>query len=263
MKILFDGKAIIIGLDKIDSEVLDLYPDLKVIGSPTTGLDHINLQECERRGIKVIFLQGSDLFMKYITSTAEHTIGLMIALLRNYNLALNGREDREFYKGHTLFDKTLGIIGYGRVGKQVEQLAKAFGMKVLSYDKVNNYKGESDLNGLLYESDVVSLHIPLQDNEGFFTKQFLGMMKPAAYLINTSRDKVIERGALRWALDNEMIAGAAVDFIDSLELVEYAKTHDNLVLTNHIGGCTHEDMERTKQYVLNKVENYLEDNKYV
>ena len=261
LKILFDGQAVISRLEPVN---LDDFPNLKVIGSPTTGLEHLPLDECAKRGIKIFSLQDSVFFTKFITSTAEHTIGLMISLMRNYKTALNGPyQDRVAYKGHKIADKTLGIIGYGRVGKQVGQIALGLGMKVLSYDKVLNYSNESDLNGLLYESDVVSLHINLPGNEGFFTRQMIEMMKPEAYLVNTSRDGIIEKGALVEALKSGIIKGASVDFLDSPDLVEYAKTHDNLILTNHLGGCTFEDTQLTEEFIIKQVENYLKENKYV
>lgn len=258
MKVLHNGQAIIIRLDKIDKEFLDAHPDLKVIGAPTTGLDHIDLEECAKRNIKVMSLRGQQLFLKYITSTTEHTVGLIIALLRNYKTALNGPyQDREEYKGHTLSDKVLGIIGFGRVGKQVKKAAVGLSMTVITHDLEEYY-----LQNLLEESDIVTLHIPLLGNEGYFTKDMFQLMKPNACLINTSRDKIIEKGALLWALENKIIAGAAVDFIEDGNLVEYARTHDNLILTNHLGGCTEEDMQKTEEHIINLVNNYLHEQRF-
>lgn len=247
MKVLSDEK-IVIGLEKID---LNQFPNLKVLGCNCTGTDHLPWDEINKRGIKVISLKGNDLFLKGITSTAEHTFGLIIALLRNYKNAFNSMEDRENFKGHTLSDKVLGIIGYGRIGKQVKKIAVGFSMTVITHDK-----GERYLENLLEESDIVSLHIPLEGNEGFFTKEHFKLMKPTAYLINTSRDAVIEKGALTWALQNNIIKGAAIDFTDDEELVEYTRSHNNLVLTNHIGGCTHEDREKTENFIINQLLNY-------
>lgn len=256
MKVLHKGKALLIKLDKIDKEVLDKYPDLEVIGTSTTGLCHIDLDECKKRGIEIISLgteprdEETREFMETITSTVDHTMGLMIALARNYKTAFNfPYKNREYYKGLTLRSKILGVIGYGRIGRRVAEIAKSLGMKVFYWDK----KGHLDDLELM---DIVSLHIPLQGNEGFFTKEMFKQMKPTAYLINTSRDGVIEKGALLWALENKEIAGAAIDFIDDLDLVEYSKYNDNLILTNHIGGCT-DDMDRTHQFMLNKINNYI------
>lgn len=256
MKVLHGGQAVIVGLEKLN---LDDFPDLKVVGCNCTGTDHLPLDEIARRNIAFFSLRGETEFLQTITSTAEHTIGLIIALSRNYKSALNGPyQEREAYKGHTLAGKTLGIIGLGRVGKQVMNIAQMFGMKILS---VTEYSDPFAWDKLLSESDIVSIHIPLQHNEGFIRRELLSQMKPTAYLINTSRDPVIEKGALLWALKNKVIVGAAVDFIDDQELVEYAKDHDNLILTNHIGGCTYEDMEQTEEFIERKVEEYMENQK--
>ena len=256
MKIV-SPKAILVGVEKVDAEFLDKFPNLKVLGTNTTGNDHIDQDELKKRGIHFISLKGHAVFLKYITSTAEHTVGLIIALLRNYKIALNAPyQSREEYKGHTLYDKTITLIGgNGRVGSQVSNRLKAFGMTVY---RVN--KGE--LPQFTLKSHVVSLHIPLEGNEEFFTKQMFQEMLPYSYFINTSRSGVVESGALLWALKNNIIKGAAVDFTDDSELLEYAKTHNNLILTNHLGGCTVEDMQRTEDFITNAVNNYLNENKF-
>jgi D-3-phosphoglycerate dehydrogenase / 2-oxoglutarate reductase len=216
------------------------------VASPTTGLDHIDLEECEKRGIKVVSLNGERRFLDTVTSTAEHTVGLMIALLRNYKQSLNyPYKERDYYTGHRVSGQTLGIIGYGRIGQQVEQIAESLGMRVLY----------GELTSVLMNSDIVSLHIPLENNKGFFTKQMFRNMKPNSYLINTSRSKIIEDGALLWALENGTIKGAAQDFIDDLELLEYSRTHDNLILTNHQGGNTFEDRQATEDFINKKIKN--------
>lgn len=262
MKVLENGKAIIVGLEEVN---LNDFPNLKVIGCNMTSCEHLPMEEMERRGIKLISLKGHDVFLRTITSTAEHTIGLIISLMRNYKTALNEPyKDREYYRGHTLSGKTLGIIGYGRIGKMVDTVVKALGMEVIVYDRYEGFSHTffvGDLDGLLANSDIITLHIPLATNEGFFTKEMFQQMKPTSYFINTSRSGVVEKGALLWALDSKIIAGAAVDFTDDKELVHYARDHDNLILTNHIGGCTHEDMARTEEFIINLVKNYLHETK--
>lgn len=256
MKQLSDEK-IVVGLEKLD---LSKFPNLKVVGCNMTSCEHLPLKEMEEKGITLISLKDFPIFLSKIYSTAEHTIGLILTLLRNYKTALNyPYKEREFYQGHTLNGKTLGIIGYGRIGKQVKQIAESFGMKVITFDCLEGISHRflvGDLDNLLKESDIITIHIPLSGNEGFFTKDMFKKMKPTAYLINTSRDGVIEKGALIWALENGKISGAGIDFIDDEDLVVFSKTHNNLILTPHIGGNTYEDREKTEQFIINQINNY-------
>ena len=234
------------------------HPDVKVIGSNTTGNDHIDFDACEKHGVKVITLGlqpnrdgETEWFLDTITSTAEHTIGLMIALARNYKTAFNGVPS----VGHKLAGKTLGIIGYGRIGRQVGKIAKAMGMKVLWHD----YNDGDELPYLLRDSDFISVHVPLKGNEGGINNFVFKFMKKTAFLINTSRDGVIAKGALLWALENKLIAGAAIDFADDENLVEYSRSHDNLIITPHIGGATIEDRQLTKDFIIKKIDALCQD----
>lgn len=241
-------KAILVGF-----EDFELPEGVEVIGCNATSTEH--LDKYREMGIKVVDLKGETEFLNSITSTVEHTIGLMLALARNYKRGLHGPyKERDEYRGHTLAGKTLGIIGRGRIGRQVEKISKALGMKVWALDG-NSSRGKylRWLEKILSMSDFVSLHIPLRGNEGFFTKDMFKQMRPSSYFINTSRGGIVESGALQWALENMQIAGAAVDFIDDLNLLEYEKEHDNLILTNHLGGNTYEDREKTEQFIINKV----------
>lgn len=257
MEFVHNGKAVLVSFtDKVDREFLIKYPDLKVVGSNTTGNEHIDYKACEERVVHIITLglqpnrdEETEKFLNTISSTAEHTIGLMIAVSRKYNTAFNGVSS----VGHKLAGKTLGLIGYGRIARQVKKIAEAMGMEVLWVDKDNRICSLEEL----LNCDFVSLHIPLELNEGCFNKKMFKQMKPTSFFINTSRDGVIERGALRWALENKVIAGAAIDFSDSLDLVQYSQEHDNLIITPHIGGATIEDRELTKNFILKKIDEYL------
>lgn len=250
---IINEKAIVVGFEEID---FDKFPNLKVVGCNATSTEHID-DECAKRGIKVISLRGETEFLNTITSTAEHTMGLILALSRNYKASLNTQyyKDRDLYKGHTLSGKSLLLIGGdGRIGRQVQKMAKAFGMQVAIYEK---HQPVEQLHELLQFSDVVSVHIPLLGNEGFFQKGYFSLMKPTSFFINTSRLGIVESGALLWALKYDIIFKSAVDFTDDLELVKYAKTHDNLILTPHCGGNTFEDRERTEEFIIMKVNQHL------
>jgi len=238
--------------EKIDRVWLDVHPKVGVIGSPTTGTDHLDMKEISKRGIICKTLKKEKRFLRTITSTAEHTLGLIISLMRNYKKAFRSPlEERDVYMGRKLMGKTAGIIGHkGRIGKMISKMLKASGMKIIGYDTRSWIKG--NLTKLLTESDVVSIHIHLQGNEGFFTKSMFSLMKKTAYIVNTSRAEIFEKGALLDALKKGKIAGAALDFIGDKDLELYAKTHDNLILTNHMGGLTWEDRKSTQEFISKK-----------
>lgn len=231
---------------RIDDDWLDMHPGVEVLGSPTTGLDHIDLAACKRRGVKVVSLQGEREFLDSISSTAEHTWGLILSLARHYKQVL-GCADREL--GTKLRGKIIGIIGVeGRVGSQVKKYAEAFGMRVLGVDKKGKYED------VLPEADFVTLHIPLVGNEGTFRYGHFLQMKRSAYFINTSRPGIVDRRALLSALEGGLIAGAAVDFFENPAEIKYNYDNSQLVLTNHIGGFTKEDRAATDAFILKKMD---------
>jgi D-3-phosphoglycerate dehydrogenase len=260
MKLLHEGKAALVDFnDRVDAMFFKKYPTLRVIGSNTTGIEHIDFEEAESRGVKVFTLRGETEFLQEITSTAEHTIGLLLALARNYKRSLSGPylvcTD---YTGIKLRGKTLGVIGLGRIGKMVVGIAESLGMEPWTVDTAPWHSGVTR-EGLLAISDFISLHIPLEGNVGYFTDEMFSKMKPTAFLINTSRSGVIAPGALLRALKNKTIAGAAVDFIDDRALVEYAEDNENLILTPHIGGNTAEDRKLTEDFILQKIDAHVRD----
>lgn len=249
MKFFHNGQAMLVGVERIDH----VPSSVTVIGCNATGTDHLPWDEINRRGIKVFSLKGEREFLDTVTSTAEHTFGLILALVRGYKSALNWPyPPRESSVGHKLAGKVFGIIGgRGRIGTQVAELAKAFRMSVLTADRGN------DTYPLLAMSDIVTLHIPLDGNEGYFNADMFNEMKRGAFLVNTSRPGVVDSVALLQALRAGTLAGAAVDFADDQELVNYARERANLVLTNHLGGATVEDMTLTEDFILKKVDDFL------
>ncbi len=255
-------------LEKVDRNVLESFHNLKIISTNTTGNDHIDEKECEKRGIRIVSLKGEVEFLESITSTAEHTIGLILALLRKIPWAFEDVKqeywDRERFKGNTLNGKTLGIIGNGRVGKQVSHYAAALGMSVMGIDK-----GADQViwENLFRESDIISIHLPLnEETEGLIDMTLLDIMKPTAWLINTSRGKILSEECLLRNLQEKRLAGAALDVVDdepgiSKELLEYVRAHDNLLITPHLGGCTFEDTEKTEVFIAEKVRDLVLKNK--
>lgn len=245
-------------------------PRCKFIISGTTGLNHLDLDALKVAHIEVLSLKGQTRFLESITATAEHTIGLMFALVRMIPAAhksiLNGQWDRDLFKGHEVSGRTIGIIGYGRLGKIVASYCKILRMQVMVYDPYVNEVAEGckllqSLEELLDSVDYVSLHVPLNEETNcFFNDQFFSMIRQGTYLINTSRGELIDEVALLSALESGKLAGAALDVICSEEfftrenpLVRYAEKHDNLLLTPHIGGCTWESMSKCEVFMAEMV----------
>jgi D-3-phosphoglycerate dehydrogenase len=257
---------------RVDEQLLEQGERLKFIVSPTTGLNHIDLDAAERRNIEVLSLRGETALLRNVRATAELTVGLVLMLLRRLPYAARdaaqGAWNRDAFKGHELHGKTVGLVGYGRLGQLVAQCLQGFDVRILATDP--NVVDDAarlraalvPLEALLDESDVVSLHINLdRSTEGFFGREQFMSMKRGAWFINTARGELVDEGALLDALDSGHLAGAALDVLcgESAEgmaehpLVAYAGTHDNLILTPHIGGCTFESMEKTELHMAEKL----------
>lgn len=268
---LADTEILVIQLGfTVDKAVIDSAPNLKIIATATTGLDHIDVAHAESKGIKVLSLTGETKFLETITPTAELALGLMLALIRKipsaYNSVIANKWDRAAFQGHSLYGKVLGIIGYGRLGKMMGKYGEALGMKVVFTDP--DMAGGVSQEELLKTSDVVSLHVNLtKETEGIIDGEALSLMKPAAYLINTSRGQIVDEEAIIEALEGGRLAGYATDVLaDELEftadkasslMIEYAKTHDNVIITPHIGGTTVEARRDTDVFIANKIKDNL------
>lgn len=271
-----NAEVLVIGLaHRIDKAWMERMPKLKIIASPATGLNHMDMEEAKKRGITIISLKGQTSFLKNIPSTAEKTFGLILAVVRNIPWAFDdvksGKWDRHAWRGHQLVGKTLGLIGFGRLGTIVARYGRAFGMKVVAFDP---YVGSDvmarakvqkvSLEALLKESDIVSLHVPLEkETEGLLREGHFKRMKRGAYFINTARGELIDERALLTALKKKWIQGAALDVVwnergdgshlKNNPLIEYAKTNTNLVIVPHIGGATFEAMEITQEFIADLV----------
>jgi D-3-phosphoglycerate dehydrogenase / 2-oxoglutarate reductase len=260
----------------IDRELLAGARRLKVIATPTTGTDHIDVAEARVKGISVVSLAGETEFLERISATAEHTWGLLLALIRHLPAAhasvIAGRWERDPFKGNELSGKTLGIVGYGRLGRIVARYGAAFGMTVIAFDR--NPKPSDGvkfvgIDDLLSRADVVSVHLALSaDTERFLDRGRLAMMKPGSVLVNTSRGRIVDEAALLELLRSGRLAGAALDvladetsadgsWLSRNPLREYARKHDNLLITPHIGGLTAESTERTNMFIIEKLARHL------
>lgn len=261
----------------IDSDVLSAGgKDLRWVVTPTTGLAHIDLIEAERRGIRVLSLKGHISFLKTIPSTAEFAWGLLLALIRRIPAAhgdvLQGRWRRDPFRGRELAGKTLGVIGLGRLGTMMAGFGHAFGMKVIACDErdsafANFNKGgvkRKNLDELLAESDVISLHLPLEErNVGILNADRIAGMKHGSFFINTARGELVDETALLRALREGALSGAALDVLcgdsrwdtgvpENHPLVVYARGHSNLLLTPHIGGYSIDAITKTRAYMVER-----------
>ncbi len=263
---------LVVGLKyQINSAWIDAMPNLKIVATPTTGLNHIDVDYLKKKGIKLISLRGRTDFLKNIPSTAEATMGLLISLVRNIPWAFDdikaGNWNRSAWRGHQLVHKTIGILGFGRLGKIVARYARAFGMNIIVSDPYVSKKTTAKLgvrkvamDRLFKESDIVSVHVLLTDDtHNLIQEKHLKMMQSAAYLINTARAELIEKGALEKALKNKWLAGAAIDVLWDEQgdgshlkndpLVAYARHNQNLIIVPHIGGATYEAMQVTEDFI--------------
>ena len=256
----------------IDKEIMDHAPKLTTIATNTTGLNHVDLDEAAKRKIAVVSLKGEYEFLSDIRATAEHTIGLALALLRKipaaHNHASAGGWDRYPFKGHELYEQTAGIIGYGRLGKIVAGYFKAFGMKVLVCDP--NVADTPDdvlkvqLDELVRQSNVISLHVDYRpENNQMIDKSVFDHVKQGAVFINTARGELVNESDLLAALNSGRLAGATLDVVASehtnsdvrAALVQYTTGNDNLILTPHIGGNTFESHFKTEEFLAQKLLN--------
>lgn len=249
-------------------------PPLAVL-SPTTGVNHLALPAAERLGVSVFHLRGERAFLDTIHSTAEHTFGLILALTRRIVPAVNsvraGNWDPQRFRGRELSGKRLGIVGFGRLGSIVARYAVAFDMAVSAYDPhVSDFPPgitrATSLLELCRQSDIVSLHAPWNEStEGLLGREEIELLPEGAIVVNTARGELVDERALLDALEGGRLAGAAADVLSrehaaiasSSAMLDYARRHDNLLITPHIGGATEEAIEKTDSFVIDKFARWL------
>lgn len=252
---------------------LEKAKNLKYICTPTTGLNHIDLEECNQRGIKIISLQGEYEFLSTIRATPEHTFGLVLSLIRNYKEAFlnqkNTSWNREQYKGFELFDNSVGIIGFGRVGKILAKYFEAFGTKVYFYD-INDGIEEiyeavkcASIEEVINQSNIVILSSSYSEtNYQFFNKKYIDLLENK-YFINTARGELVDEEYLISKLDQNFFKGVAIDVIQNeqsdnrLEKILKLTNTNNLIVTPHIAGATYSSMNRTEEFIVKKLKEAL------
>lgn len=274
---LQDASVLVVRLGHmIDRDLLKDSSNLKAIVTATTGLNHIDLDYAEERGIEVLSLKGENTFLETISPTADLTFGLILSLLRNIPAAaqdvLSGSWNRDSFKGYDLRGKTLGIYGLGRIGRKVARMGLAFDMNVIAYDIAPSaMEGITlvDERSLLETSDIVSLHIPYSDPlKSFFNAEKFALMRKDSYFINTARGELLDENSLLTSLTLKRISGAALDVLDgeygaseawvkSHPLIQYAAHNKNLIITPHIGGASYDSMARVENFMIEKLKQFL------
>lgn len=272
---------------KIDPVVLDKLPNLKLIAAMSTGYDHIDISECKKRGILVCNVPS------YGENTvAEFTFALILAQTRKIYPAIkrvreNGEFSTEGFSGFDLKDKTLGVVGTGKIGKHVIRMAKGFEMNVVAYDPHENNELASSygfkyasLDELLKISDIVTLHVPyLPATHHLINAEKFRLFKPSAILINTARGAVIDTQSLIMALVNKQISGAALDVLEEeglvvdelsllsghpneqqlkTSLINHELMHmDNVIVTPHNAFNTKEALDRIFQTTAENIKSFV------
>ncbi len=258
-----DLDAIIVrSATKVRKEMIDAAEKLKAIGRAGVGLDNIDVEYAKSKGIKVINTPRATSI-----SVAELTIGLILAVMRKIAYAdremRNGAWPKKKCKGIEMYGKTMGIIGIGRIGREVAKRAKAFGMKVIYYDVYRPDESTEkeldiefrELNVLVSEADVITLHLPLTpETKHLINKERIEKMKDGAIIINAARGGIVDENALYEALKSGKLYGAALDVYENEPLKESKLFElDNIVLTPHIGAQAKEGQTRAGIEVAKKI----------
>ncbi|MEI8309202.1 MAG: NAD(P)-dependent oxidoreductase [Verrucomicrobiota bacterium] len=263
---------------RLQADLLERCPRLKVIATPTTGTGHIDVQAAEALGIRVLSLKDHRDFLRAITATAEHAWTLLLAANRRlphvHQAACAGDWDREKFVSHQLSGATLGVLGYGRLGSLVAAYGTAFRMRVLVCDHKPVSPGAGltavDFDTLLRESDYLSLHIhATPENIRLFGAKEFARMKPGAVLVNTSPGTLLDEAALLEALRGGRLRAAGLDGVDgewgdelaNHPVLAYARENENLVLTPHIGGATVESRAKALAFMARKLVETLREQK--
>lgn len=261
-----EADAVIITNLPFPGEVLRQCQRLRYVDVAFTGVDHLDIACCKEKGIAVSNASGySDI------AVAELALGMMLALSRNIascNEAVRQGGTKDGLIGTELFNKTLGVVGTGKIGSAVIRLGLAFGMKVLAHSRTAKPELEAmgvrflSLEELMAQSDIVTLHVPLNDaTRGLISREMLGLMKPTAMLINTARGPVVDNAALAEALQAGRIGAAGIDVFETEPPIPGGHPllkAPNTLLTPHVAFATREALERRAEIVFDNLKAWLQ-----
>ena len=271
--LLQDANGIIVRIGWLDRKTIMSMKNLQVIGRTGVGVDNIDLEAANERGIPVVVTPGAN-----TRSVAEHTLAFILALSKDLKT-----NDMEMHKGNynirnncksfEVFGKTLGIIGFGNIGQKVAKLCSSIGIKILVYDpfikpkivKDMGFQFREQLELLLRKSDIISIHVALtKDTTGMIGAKEFNMMKPSVIIINCARGSIIDEKALVEALKNNKIRGVGLDVFssepinNSNPILEFK----NVITTPHIAGLTGESFFTMSKMVADGVSAVLRGEKW-
>ncbi len=252
----------------IDKEFVDSAKKLEFIGRAGAGLDKIDVEYVEAKGIEILNAPEGNR-----DALAEHAVGMLLNLLNKINAAdkqvRNWIWDREGNRGVELSDKTVGIIGYGNMGQAFVQRLRAFDCRILVYDKFKKGFGtkkveEVSLEKLFHKTDILSLHVPLtEETRGWLNKEFFNSFRKDIFLLNTARGEIVPLKDLLSLMDSGKILGAALDVLekekfDQLTTDEKGRLEDlfkrdNVVLSPHVAGWTFASYKRINEVLVGKI----------
>ncbi len=243
-ELIGEADALIVGNDRVDAQAIGAAPRLKVISRYGVGVDNVDLGAASARGIVVTNTPGAN-----DNSVADLAMALILACARRIPAAVGLVREGQWKRvmGAEIWQKTLGVIGTGRIGKGVVRRARGFDMRVICYDVIRderwaeaNQATYAALEELLPQADFVTLHVPLLPSTSHLIgSRELGLMKRSAYLVNTSRGGIVDEEALYQALISGRLAGAALDVLEKEPGTDSPLCQlDNVLVTAHIGGYT-------------------------
>lgn len=260
-----------------DKEAFESARNLKVLATPSTGRDHLDLKEAEARGVAVLSLKNEIDYLRKITSTAEQALNLMLSCMRMlpsaFDAVKQGVWNSASFRGHSVSGKILGIIGFGRLGSMMARYGHALWMNVIAtdpYKKIDvDYVEQVTYDELLQRADVISIHVHLNDEtRGLLGRQEFEKMKDGVVIVNTSRGAVIDEAVLVEMLELGKVGGAGLDVlatelydnVANLPIVKYAREHQNVVISPHIGGVTYESQELAYKKIAIMLREWFEKN---
>ena len=262
---------------RIDKKILRNSKNLRILVTPSTGSNHIDIDDCKKLNITFSSLKGSEL-VNAIHASSEFCFALILSVVRKLPQAYNGaksfkwREAEDEFRGEELYGKTLGIIGMGRIGTNVANYAKAMNMKICAYDPhVENTKDVELLDNyksVLEKSDIILISVHLDNStENMVNREWFESMKKGSYFINISRGEIVDEEALIKALEEKKVKAAGLDVLrDEIstnlrtsKILNYSRENENLIITPHIAGLTVDSELKAAEQSLETILNFFSE----